>query len=125
MSHRQRWAARARATSVEPKIKVWVIFEAVKFGDGRAALLDLIDSLGSISQAAARSGMSYRNLWGYLRDLEAAAGFRFLERRRGAGPQGWTRLTSEGRAFLRRYRRFRLAMDQAATRHFKRSFPEP
>ena len=72
---------------MEPKIKVWVIFEAVKFGDGRAALLDLIDSLGSISQAAARSGMSYRNLWGYLRELEAAAGFRFLERRRGQAPR--------------------------------------
>ncbi|MBI2525412.1 MAG: LysR family transcriptional regulator [Candidatus Rokubacteria bacterium] len=109
---------------MEPKIKVWVTFEAVKFGDGRAALLDLIDSLGSISQAAARAGMSYRNLWGYLRELEAAAGFRFLERRRGGGPRGGTRLTGEGRAFLRRYRRFRRAMDLAATRHFRRSFPE-
>jgi molybdate transport system regulatory protein len=46
---------------VKPKLKVWVVFgERVKFGDGRADLLQLIDELGSLKKAVARFGMSYR-----------------------------------------------------------------
>ena len=59
---------------MKAKLKVWVVFDNhVKFGDGRAELLELIDELGSIKQAVARVGMSYRNAWGYLRDLERPA----------------------------------------------------
>jgi molybdate transport system regulatory protein len=53
--------------TVRLKLKIWVVFgERVKFGDGRAELLELIDELGSIKQAVIRFGMSYRNAWGYL-----------------------------------------------------------
>ncbi len=104
-----------------PRLKVWVVFGGrVKFGDGRAELLELVDRLGSFRQAVARVGMSYRNAWGYFRDLERAAGFAFLER--GRGSRGGTRLTPEGRAFLRRYRRFRAGLDAVVERHFARSF---
>lgn len=103
-----------------PRLKVWVVFGGrVKFGDGRAELLELVDRLGSFRQAVARVGMSYRNAWGYFRDLERAAGFAFLERGRGAGGM---RLTREGRAFLLRYRRFRAGLDAVVERHFARSF---
>ena len=106
-----------------PKVKVWVVFHGkVKFGDGRAELLELIAELGSIRRAVARTGMSYRAAWGYLRELEAAAGFKFLERTPGAGPQSGARLTKDARTFLQRYRRFRRDLDRAVDRGFKRSF---
>lgn len=105
------------------KLKVWVVFGGqIKFGDGRAELLELIDELGSIKQAVHRIGMSYRNAWGYLRELERAAGFKFLERRPGGGPASGTRLTRKGRDFLARYWRFRQGADDLVGRRFARAF---
>jgi len=109
---------------VKPKLKVWVVFaDDVKFGDGRAQLLTLIDELGSLRKAAARLEMSYRNAWGYLRDLEQAAGFRLLERHVGGGPDSGMRLTRRGRAFLEAYRQFRQRVDAAVEREFARALP--
>jgi molybdate transport system regulatory protein len=105
---------------LKSKLKVWVVFDGrVKFGDGRAQLLARVESLGSLRQAVAGMGMSYRAAWGYLRDLERAAGFKFLERHPG---RGRTRLTAEGRRFLARYRRFRQGLDDVVASHFSRSF---
>jgi molybdate transport system regulatory protein len=109
---------------VKPKLKVWVMFnDKVKFGQGRAALLRLIDELGSINQAVERFEMSYRNAWGYLRELERAAGFRLLERKRGGGRAAGTRLTPQGREFLDRYDRFERDLESSTARCFDRAFP--
>ena len=108
----------------EMKLRVWVVFgERLKFGDGRARLLELIDEHGSLRGAAAALDMSYRNAWGYLRELELAAGFKLLERAPGGAPRGGMRLTPAGRDFLRRYRVFRGGLDAIAARRFARAFP--
>jgi molybdate transport system regulatory protein len=105
---------------VKPKLKVWVVFDdRVKFGDGRVQLLERVETLGSLKQAVAGMGMSYRAAWGYLRELERAAGFTFLERHPG---RGRTRLTPEGKRFLAQYRRFRRGLDDMVARQFSRSF---
>jgi molybdate transport system regulatory protein len=110
---------------VRPKVKVWVVFsDRLKFGDGRARLLQEIDELGSLRQAAARFDMSYRNAWGYLRELEHAAGFKLLERTQGRGPESGMRLTPRGRQFLARYRKFRAGLDELVTRRFSRAFKD-
>jgi molybdate transport system regulatory protein len=107
-------------------VKVWVVLpNGTKLGDGRARLFELIDELGSIRRAVGAMGMSYRAVWGYISELEAAAGFRFLTRRPGGGGAGGARLTKEGRAFLARYRRFRDSLDQLAQRRFTRAFRDP
>lgn len=106
-----------------PKYRLWVVLgEGIKFGHGRADLLRLIDELGSIKQAVARVGMSYRNAWGYLRELEQAVGFNLLERKPGGGPDSGTRLTAEGKKFLAHYSLFKQSVDGAVDRHFKRVF---
>jgi molybdate transport system regulatory protein len=108
---------------MEPKCRVWVVFgEKVKLGDGRAHLLELIEELGSLRQAVAQIGMSYRNAWGYLRDLEKAAGFKLLERRPGGGPKSGMQLTQDGRDFLAKYWRFRKHVDTVVERQFARIF---
>jgi molybdate transport system regulatory protein len=108
---------------VELKLRVWVVLDGrVKLGDGRATLLQRIDELGSIKQAVAEFGMSYRNVWGYLRDLEQAAGVKLLTRQAGGGKTSGTRLTPDGRAFLARYWRFRRAADASLTRRFETVF---
>jgi len=108
---------------IAPKLRIWVVFdERVKFGDGRAQLLELIGQLGSIKNAVEHNGMSYRAVWGYLKELESAAGFKFLERTPGSGPHSGARLTEEAKAFLRSYRRFRDRMERTMESAFRRSF---
>jgi molybdate transport system regulatory protein len=120
---RARAARSAAPAAIGAKLRVWVVFAGrVKFGDGRAALLERVAALGSFKKAVAEVGMSYRAAWGYFRELEQAAGVRFMERRPGGGPEGGTRLTPEGRRFLDRYQRFRRGLDREAARRFKRSF---
>lgn len=110
---------------MKAKLKVWVLFnDKVKFGQGRAALLRVIDELGSIKQAVERFEMSYRNAWGYLRDLERAAGFRLLDRKPGGSRAAGTRLTPKGREFLDRYDRFERDLERSMARCFDRVFPE-
>ena len=109
---------------MNPKLKVWIMFnDKVKFGQGRAALLRLIDELGSIKQAVEQFEMSYRNAWGYLRDLERAAGFRLLDRKPGGSRAAGTRLTPQGREFLERYDRFERDLEHGMARCFERAFP--
>ena len=122
---RPRKARARRGGRVGARLKVWVVFgDRVKFGDGRADLLERVAELGSLKKAVACFGMSYRSAWGYLRELEHAAGFKLLERHPGGGPDGGMRLTPEGRRFLDRYRRFRRGVDATVSRHFTRSFPD-
>jgi molybdate transport system regulatory protein len=108
---------------MKPKLKVWVTFgDDMKFGDGRARLLEAIEARGSLKQAAKAFEMSYRNAWGYLRELEQAAGFKFVERVAGGGPESGMRLTDAGKGFLRRYRTFRSALEESMQHHFNRIF---
>jgi molybdate transport system regulatory protein len=108
---------------VDPKIRVWVVFgKGPKLGSGRAQLLRLIDERGSLRKAAAEFGISYRNAWGYLQELERAAGFKFVERMPGGGPRSGMRLTAAGREFLACYAKFRLSLEAATLRHFVRTF---
>jgi molybdate transport system regulatory protein len=112
-----------QGAAMQPKLKVWVVFDdGVKFGQGRAALLRLIDELGSIKQAVDRFEMSYRNAWGYLRDLERAAGFRLLERQPGGSRASGTRLTPKGREFLDRYEQFERSLEKSVARCFHQTF---
>jgi molybdate transport system regulatory protein len=108
---------------VKPRVKVWVVFgDHLKFGEGRARLLAAIDEAGSLKQAVEQFGMSYRNAWGYLRELEAAAGFKFLERAPGGRPGGGMRLTPRGRQFVAQFWEFRGAVETVSRRRFPRAF---
>lgn len=119
---RRPWPS-VRCALMKPKLRVWVTFgEDLKFGDGRARLLALIDERGSLKKAAQELEMSYRNAWGYLRDLEEVAGFKFVERVPGGGPASGMRLTKAGKRFLERYQKFRSGLDEAARRQFDRAF---
>ena len=107
------------------RAKVWVCFgPRTKLGAGRVRLLELIDELGSIQKAVAGMGMSYRSAWGYIGELEAAAGFRLLERQPGQGPKSGTRLTREGRRLLLHYRAFQRAVDRVVAEQFGRAFTQ-
>src|SRR3989442_1114607 len=73
---RQRGVRDVRWGSVmKPKLKVWVTCgEDLKFGDGRALLLEAIEERGSHKQPAQAFDRSYRNAWGCQRGREHGGG---------------------------------------------------
>jgi molybdate transport system regulatory protein len=104
------------------KSKFWLTLgPRTLFGDGKADLLEAVDRLGSLRSAAQSMGMSYRYAWGLLRELDAAAGFAFLEHS-GAGARSTLRLTDEGRRFVEAYRRFRQPLNGLVEKRFRSIF---
>jgi tungstate transport system substrate-binding protein len=104
------------------RAKLWLTLgPRTLFGDGKAELLERVDSLGSLRRAAARMGMSYRYAWGLLRELERAAGFAFLERG-GYGSRGRLRLSARGQRFVASYRAFSAPLEEQVRRAFRRIF---
>ncbi len=91
-------------------------------GAGRARLLELIESTGSISAAAREMGMSYRYAWGVLRRVEEAAGAPIVDSSRGGNRGGRTTLTPLGREMLETYHRVDSALQEEASRG---AFPHP
>jgi len=107
---------------MKPKLKAWIVFPGgTKFGEGRARLLRLVEKEGSLRAAVKRMGMSYRAAWGYLRELEEAAGRAFLERT-GAGPRAGMRLTAEGKALLEAFASFRGSVEATTSKAFRAAF---
>ncbi len=101
----------APTQAMHAKTKAWIVFAGgTKFGEGRARLLQLVEELGSLNRAVHEMGMSYRAAWGYLKELEEAAGFALVERD-GHG----MRLTDAGRLFLQRFDAYRDRVAAAAS----------
>jgi molybdate transport system regulatory protein len=73
-------------------------------GPGRADLLELIASTGSISAAGKAMGMSYKRAWGLVQALNDGFGTPLVESSRGGASQGGAHLTEAGQAVLASYR---------------------
>jgi molybdate transport system regulatory protein len=91
---------------LEVKSKTW-LEAGGKFimGEHGIPLLEAIDELGSIQQAARQIGWSYRHAWEYLKNMERNAGAPILRASHGGTSGGGTRLTPQGRKLLRDYKR--------------------
>ena len=90
---------------MELRGKVWIELGGRHlFGKGRAALLEAVDSEGSIQGAARKLGMSYRKAWSMLRAGQTLTGARLVETTRGGSKGGGARVTDFGRELLRTYR---------------------
>ena len=113
-------APRPKGLGVKAKFQL-TLGAGTLFGDGKAQLLDEVERLGSLRQAAASMDMSYRHAWGLLRELEQAAGFAFVEPA-GTGRGAGLRLSDPGRRFLAAYRDFRRPLDALVEKSFRRVF---
>ncbi len=94
------------------------------FGPGIAQLLRLVESTGSLNQAAKTMELSYSKAWKILRNAERLLGISFLERTIGGVHGGGSQLTQEGRRFLERYEAFRDQMCRQADELFAEMFAE-
>jgi molybdate transport system regulatory protein len=84
----------------------WVMRDGKVFlGEGRCSLLERIDRLGSIRQAAQEMNMSYRKAWKLVASMNKQAQTALVEKQIGGTGGGGTRLTPYGREAILSYRR--------------------
>lgn len=95
----------ASIKKIRLRSRQWIEDEEGKvlMGEGRARILELIEATGSINKTAKALGMSYRGVWGKLKATEDALGMKFVH---SEGKSG-SRLTPEGKKFLKQYQRFK------------------
>lgn len=106
------------------RCKVWLEDGSPLFGDGLALLLQAIDELGSINQAAARLNMSYRQAWGHIKKIEERMGLSLLNTRIGGERGGGSQLTPAARELLQKYQLFRKRADDSIQEIFHQLFGE-
>ena len=105
-----------------PQFKIWLENNgAILFGDGRAALFEAIEETGSIRQAAAKLGMSYRAAWGKLKKTEEQIGFELIERHAGGRKSG-AELTPYAKNLLTCYLNYKKDSSAALNRLFQKHF---
>lgn len=87
------------------------LFLRIKFGSrahlgpGKIELMELIETLGSISAAGKAMGMSYRRAWLIIDGLNALFAEAVVVKQTGGSGGGGAVLTDLGRDIVRRYRR--------------------
>jgi molybdate transport system regulatory protein len=75
-----------------------------RFGPGKAALLDLIRTEGSISKAAKAMGMSYKRAWSLVEEMNGMFAEPLVHSTRGGAEGGGATLTATGATVLAEYR---------------------
>ena len=87
---------------MEPQIKVWVEEGGrTVFGDQEVRVLEAIAARGTLADVAASLGMSYRGLWGKLKEMEANLGTKLVQSTVGGSGGGTTQLTHAASASWR------------------------
>jgi len=105
--------------------KVWLEIDGQPLlGDGRASLLQMIVTTGSINAACQKLDISYRKVWAQLQEMEQLAPFPILERSKGGKGGGGAELTEEALALLTQFYQLRNLVDEKMTdcHHFDFSF---
>ena len=94
------------------RLTIRIDFEGSEsFGPGKARLLELIDTHGSIRSAASAMNMSYRHAWLLLQAVEDTFGAPVISTATGGTKGGGAKLTELGRTLVAR---FRMIESQAA-----------
>lgn len=86
------------------RLRCWIDIDGVKFfGPGRAELLGLIESEGSISKAAKPMVMSYKKAWDMVDEMNTMGKQPLLSLRKGGEKGGGAELTETGKKIVERY----------------------
>jgi len=109
--------------SLRIKSKVWIEIQGKPlFGQGRMELLRLIDTHGSINQAARELDMSYRKAWSYVKFMEDRVGIKLVERHTGGQNGGGASLTGEAREFIAKFEGLSQGIEAEVNEKFRKIF---
>jgi len=103
------------------RCKVWLENEDGKpvIGEGRLRILIAVRLTGSISKAARKLNLPFRNVWAKIRDAEKQCGFRIVETTKTG-----SKLTIEGERLLSRFAEIERSCARSAQTKFNKVFPD-
>ena len=117
---------RQRAPAGAPAVRFRVDFTRdAAIGPGKIALLEEIDRVGSLSQAAHAIHMSYRRAWQLLESLNGSFAKAVVITAKGGRGGGGAILTPFGRELVRAYHGLDAEIQARAARAFRRLLREP
>lgn len=106
-----------------PRVKVWLEAEGhYAFGFGLAEMLQAVDRAGSIKQAAADLGKSYRYVWGRIKEAEEALGRQLVEAHVGGTGTQRSNLTPVSRRMVADFLAVRARLMDLVEQEFRRHF---
>ncbi len=115
--------SRRKPATVTPRVKVWLeINGSYAFGLGVAEILQAVDRTGSLKEAAASIGKSYRHVWGRVKQAEQALGRSLVETRVGGHGPHRSSLTAEARQLTSAFLALRRRMAECVGEEFRRHF---
>jgi molybdate transport system regulatory protein len=104
-----------------PCVKVWLETDGhYAFGFGIAAILQAVDQAGSIKQAAADLGKSYRYVWGRIKRAEQTLGQRLVVTHVGGKDTQRSSLSPYARQLAASFLRLRARMARLVEQEFSR-----
>lgn len=90
----------------------------IRLGPSRTAILEGIDTLGSISASARAVGLTYRQVWSVVKLLNETFPEPLVDIRAGGRYSGAS-LTPLGKRIVKRFRAMENDADKALKKHFK------
>lgn len=115
----------AVSSPLVPRVKVWLEVDGdYVFGWGICEILSSVAEHGSIKDAAAALGKSYRYVWGRVKEAEQALDTPLVECRVGGHADGRSELSELARALVSDFREFRERVTSVASQEFNGRFAE-
>ena len=102
--------------------KIWLDHNGKAFGEGPYALLKGVEKTNSLHEAAHQMNMSYSKAWKLIQMVEKRLGITFLDKQVGGLSGGGSRVTPEGKEFLRRYDRFESDAKKVIAKTYQKHF---
>ncbi len=100
--------SRTSTSRIVPRAKIWLESDGeYVFGHGLSEILKAIEQAGSIKDAAAIVGKSYRHIWSRVKEAEQALGVTLVETQVGGGQSQRSHLTKPAKTLIREYDRMR------------------
>jgi molybdate transport system regulatory protein len=107
---------------IKVRSKIWLDNDGKAFGEGPHQLLRRVEKTKSLHEASRQMNMSYSKAWKLVQQIEKRLGCIFLDKKVGGLSGGGSRVTPEGREFLKRYERFESEAKKSVERSYQKHF---
>ena len=117
---------KVKTSKLRIRSKIWIEDETgrVIFGQGRLKILEAVIRHGSIHAAAKELKMSYRAVWGKIKDTEERLGRPLLVRQVGGASGGGSELTPFAQELIDRFSELQHNVENEVKELFDQSFAE-
>ena len=105
--------------TIQPRVKLWLELDGERaFCPGVSRILQEVERTGSMKDAAAALGKSYRFVWGKVKEVEKALGCTLIETRVGGQQDQRSSLTPTGRLLMQEFIALRERLFDVMDREF-------